>query len=151
MISTMELMEKKTPSIKKTDRKKGMTLVEVMAAMAILYILFMGISSFIIGIVRNEAKSERKLESDGYLKNALLMFESGIVSPSDSLNFTIKFDDVIEMQDQIENMTDGGEGIYTLKITTSDSEEGNLYKIDATFINEREEEYSKHIYILKNE
>lgn len=79
------------------------------------------------------------------------MFESGIVSPSDSLNFTIKFDDVIEMQDQIENMTDGGEGIYTLKITTSDSEEGNLYKIDATFINEREEEYSKHIYILKNE
>lgn len=66
MISTMELMEKKTPSIKKTDRKKGMTLVEVMAAMAILSILFMGISSFIIGIVRNEAKSERKLESDGY-------------------------------------------------------------------------------------
>lgn len=150
MISTMELMEKKTPSIKKTDRKKGMTLVEVMAAMAILSILFMGISSFIIGIVRNEAKSERKLESDGYLKNALLMFESGIVSPSDSLNFTIKFDDVIEMQDQIENMTDGGEGIYTLKITTSDSEEGNLYKINATFINEREEEYSKHIYVLKN-
>ena len=151
MISIMELMEKKTPSIKKYDKKKGMTLVEVMAAMAILSILFMGISSFIIGIVRNEAKSERKLESDGYLKNALLMFESGIVSPSDSLNFTIKFDDVIEMQDQIENMTDGGEGIYTLKITTSDSEEGNLYKIDATFINEREEEYSKHIYILKNE
>ena len=150
MISTMELMEKKTPSIKNTDRKKGMTLVEVMAAMAILSILFMGISSFIIGIVRSEAKSERKLESDGYLKNALLMFESGIVSPSDSLNFTIKFDDVIEMQDQIENMTDGGEGIYTLKITTSDSEEGNLYKINATFINEREEEYSKHIYVLKN-
>ena len=148
MISTMELMEKKTPSIKKTDRKKGMTLVEVMAAMAILSILFMGISSFIIGIVRNEAKSERKLESDGYLKNALLMFESGIVSPSDSLNFTIKFDDVIEMQDQIENMTDGGEGIYILKITVTTV--GDLYRVDATFKNERDEEYSKHIYVLKN-
>ena len=148
MISTMELMEKKTPSIKKTNRKKGMTLVEVMAAMAILSILFMGISSFIIGIVRSEAKSERKLESDGYLKNALLMFESGIVSSSDSLELNINFDDVIEMQDQIEKMTSGGEGVYTLKITSSLV--GNLYRVDATFTNERYESYSKHIYVLKN-
>lgn len=149
MISTMELMEKKTPSIKKIDRKKGMTLVEVMAAMAILSILFMAISSFIIGIVRSEAKSERKLESDGYLKNALLMFDSGIVSPSDSLNFTVKFDDVIEMQEKIEKMMDDTtKGVYTLKITSS--EEGNLYRINATFTNEKEEKYSKHIYVLKN-
>ena len=34
MISMMELMEKKTLSIKNTNRKKGMTLVEIMAAMA---------------------------------------------------------------------------------------------------------------------
>ena len=39
MISMMELMEKKTPSIKNNYRKKGMTLVEIMAAMAILSIL----------------------------------------------------------------------------------------------------------------
>ncbi len=148
MISTMELMEKKTPSIKNNDRKKGMTLVEVMAAMAILSILFMAISSLIIGIVKSEAKSERKLESDGYLKNALLMFDSGIVSPSNSLSFTVKFDDVIEMQDEIEKMTSGGEGVYTLIITSS--EEGNLYKVNAEFLNERDEHYSKHIYVLKN-
>ena len=150
MISMMELMEEKTPLTKNTSKKKGMTLVEVMAAMAILSILFMGISSFIIGIVRNEAKSERKLESDGYLKNALLMFESGVVSPSNSLSFTVEFDDIIEMQNEIEKLANGGEGIYTLKITTTDSEEGNLYKINATFTNEREESYSKHIYVLKN-
>lgn len=149
MISTIELMEKKIPSIKKTDRKKGMTLVEVMAAMAILSILFMGISSFIIGIVRNEAKSERKLESDGYLKSALLMFESGVVSPSgDSLEFTIKFNDILEMQEKIEKLANGGEGIYILKITVTTV--GDLYRVDATFKNERDEEYSKHIYVLKN-
>ncbi len=36
----MEFMEKITPLNKKYDRKKGMTLVEIMAAMAILSILF---------------------------------------------------------------------------------------------------------------
>ena len=159
MISTMELMEKKTPSIKKTDRKKGMTLVEVMAAMAILSILFMGISSFIIGIVRNEAKSERKLESDGYLKNALLMFESGVVSldkvkeyfevnPNKNFNFSVSFNDVLEMQEKIEKLAKDEDGTYTLTISISES--GDLYRVNATFTNERREEYSKHVYILKN-
>lgn len=79
MISIMELMEKKTPLTKKYDKKKGMTLVEIMAAIAILSILFVGISGLIIGIAKSEGKADRKLESDGYLKNALLMFESGLV------------------------------------------------------------------------
>ena len=42
MSSMMEFMEKTTPLNKKYDRKKGMTLVEIMAAMAILSILFVG-------------------------------------------------------------------------------------------------------------
>ena len=79
MISIMELMEKKTPLTKKYDKKKGMTLVEIMAAIAILSILFVGISGLIIGTAKSEGKVDRKLESDGYLKNALLMFESGLV------------------------------------------------------------------------
>ena len=79
MISIMELMEKKTPLTKKYDKKKGMTLVEIMAAIAILSILFVGISGLIIGTAKSEGKADRKLESDGYLKNALLMFESGLV------------------------------------------------------------------------
>ena len=79
MISIMELMEKKTPLTKKYDKKKGMTLVEIMAAIAILSILFVGISGLIIGTAKSEGKADRKLESDEYLKNALLMFESGLV------------------------------------------------------------------------
>ena len=43
------------------------------------FYLFVGISGLIIGTAKSEGKADRKLESDGYLKNALLMFESGLV------------------------------------------------------------------------
>lgn len=155
MISIMELMEKKTPSIKKYDKKKGMTLVEVMAAMAIFSILFVGISGFIINVAKSEGRSERKLESDGYLKNALLMFESGVVKPSNLLNsnstgkITIKFNDINEMQDRIEKLEETTEvSTYIIEITAR-IEDGNLYTLDATFINERGERYSKYIYVFE--
>ena len=150
MISIMELMEKKTPSIKNIDRKKGMTLVEIMAAMAILSILFVGISTLIISTVKNEARTNRKLESDGYLKNALLIFESGLVPPSDNLSFTVKFDDIIQMQEGILTLrdTNKGNGNYEMSIKII-LENDNLYKVDATFINSKGEEYSKYIYVFK--
>ncbi|MBD7915998.1 prepilin-type N-terminal cleavage/methylation domain-containing protein [Clostridium sp. Sa3CUN1] len=153
MISIMELMEKKILLTKKNSNKKGMTLVEIMAAMAILSILFIGISSFIIGIVNSEAKTNRKLESDGYLKNALLMFESGVVSPGDSLNFTVSFDNIEQMKTGIETLqnTNEGNGIYKITITTNLEGENNLYKVEATFKNSRNEEYSKHIYVLRRD
>lgn len=153
MISIMELMEKKTPLIKRNNKKKGMTLVEIMAAMAILTILFIGISGLLIGIVKNEAKANRKLESDGYLKNALLMFESGIVSPSDSLNFTVKFDNITEMKEGITTLqnTNKGNGTYEITIKISSENKKDLYKINATFRNSKDEEYSKHIYVFKRD
>lgn len=151
MILIMELTEKITPSIKKYDKKKGMTLVEIMAAMAILSILFVGISGLIIGTAKSEGKADRKLESDGYLKNALLMFESGLVSPSDSLSFTVKFDDIIEMQEGIKTLsnTNIGNGTYEISITSSLESNNNLYKVNASFKNSRGEEYSKNIYVIK--
>ena len=151
MISIMELMEKKILLTKKNSNKKGMTLVEIMAAMAILTILFIGISSFIIGIVNSEAKANRKLESDGYLKNALLMFESGIVSPSDNLNFTVGFDNIEEMKTGITTLQNTNEDNKMYKITVKSNLENqnNLYKVEATFKNSRNEEYSKHIYVIK--
>lgn len=153
MISIMELMEKKTPLIKKYSKKKGMTLVEIMAAIAILSILFIGISGLLIGIVKNEAKANRKLESDGYLKNALLMFESGVVSPNGSLNFKVKFDNITEMQQGIATLqdTNKGNGTYEIIIKISSENNNDLYKIDATFKNSKDEEYSKHIYVLKRD
>ena len=151
MISIMELMEKKILLTKKNSNKKGMTLVEIMAAMAILSILFIGISSFIIGIVNSEAKANRKLESDGYLKNALLMFESGIVSPSDNLEFTVAFDNIEEMKTAITTLQNTNEDNKMYKITVKSNLENqnNLYKVEATFKNSRNEEYSKHIYVLR--
>lgn len=151
MISIIELMEKKTPSIKKYDKKKGMTLVEIMAAMAILSILFVGISGLIIGTAKSERKANRKLESDGYLKNALLMFESGLVLPNNSLSFTVKFDDIIEMQEGIKNLSNNniGNGTYEISITSSLESNNNLYKVNASFKNSRGEEYSKYIYVIK--
>lgn len=151
MNSIMELMEKKTPSTKNRDRKKGMTLVEIMAAIAILSILFVGISGLIVGTAKNEGKADRKLESDGYLKNALLMFESGLVSPSDSLNFTVKFDDIIQMQEGINTLsnTNKGNETYEISITSSLESSNNLYKVNANFKNSRGEEYSKYVYVIK--
>lgn len=75
MISIMELMEKKTPSIKKNDRKKGMTLVEVMAAMAILSIIFVGISGLISSIIKSETKSNALLDNATIAKSILSVFE----------------------------------------------------------------------------
>lgn len=151
MISIMELMEKKIPSIKNRHRKNGMTLVEVMTAMAILSILFVGISGFIINTAKNEGRADRKLEGDGYLKSALLMFESGLVQPSDKLNFTVKFDNIAEMQQGITTLMNCNKGNenYEISITSSLESSNNLYRVNANFKNSRGEEYSKYIYVFK--
>lgn len=151
MILIKEHMEKKTLLIKKNRRKKGMTLVEVMGAMAILSVLFIGISGLIIGVVNNEAKVNRKLESDGYIKNALLMFESGIVSPSDSLNFTVDFNNIDEMKNAIKTLQNVSKDNAEFKMTiiANSEDNNNLYNVQAIFKNSRNEEYSKHIYVLK--
>ena len=164
MISIMELMEKKTPSIRKYDKKKGMTLVEIMAAMAILSILFIGISTLIINTSKIEGRSERGLESDTYLKNVLYMFESGIVNAKDLKyrDYTISFDDLDEMQEQVKNKTSVSGSKYTLRIVTElKSGSNNIYKVTATIYkgkideitNDNEEENekrSKFIFVELN-
>lgn len=149
MISMMETMEKRIHLIK-NSKKKGMTLVEIMAAIAILSILFIGISQLIVGTVKSEARADRRLESDGYLKNALLMFETGLISPEESLSFTVKFDDIIQMQEGIKNLKDItlGQGTYEILIT-SNLERNNLHKVNAVFKNLKGEEYSKYMYVIK--
>ena len=96
MISITELMEKKTPSIKKYDKKKGMTLVEIMAAMAILSILFVAISSFMLNLVKSENRSNSYLNTTNYLKAALEVFElkagGDITDSSDSRQYYIEKD-----------------------------------------------------------
>lgn len=99
MISMMELMEKKTLSIKNTNRKKGMTLVEIMAAMAILSILFVAISGLMINAVKIENRADKILEISNYLKSALLIFDEKMANVSDYIvEKNIEFSNVNEMQ-----------------------------------------------------
>ena len=75
MSSMMEFMEKITPLNKKYDRKKGMTLVEIMAAMAILSILFVGISTMMINTAKTEDKSNVLLNNTAIIRAILTSFE----------------------------------------------------------------------------
>ena len=150
MISIMELMEKKTPSIKKTDRKKGMTLVEVMAAMAILSILFVGISGLMISIVKTEVRSDEKLEINSYIKSALTLFD---VKSANVENYTVKkiinFDDLDDMQYKIKNINFliDNEGKFTIDII-AELQENGFYKVTAHMKNKNVED-TKMIIVNK--
>lgn len=58
MISTKEHMEKKIIS-----NKKGMSLVEVVAALAIFSVLFIGVSSFIINSIKSENLNNNSIKT----------------------------------------------------------------------------------------
>ena len=150
MISIMELMEKKTPSIKKYDKKKGMTLVEVMAAMAILSILFVGISGLMISIVKTEVRSDEKLEINSYIKSALTLFD---VKSANVENYTVKkiinFDDLDDMQYKIKNINFliDNEGKFTIDII-AELQENGFYKVTAHMKNKNVED-TKMIIVNK--
>ena len=142
MISMMELMEKKTPSIKNTNRKKGMTLVEIMAAMAILSILFVGISGLMISIVKTEARADEKLEINNYIKSALTLFD---VKSANVENYivkkTINFDDLDDMQNKIKNINSliDNEGKFSIDII-AELQDNELSKVTAYMKNKSVED-----------
>ena len=142
MISMMELMEEKTPLTKNTDKKKGMTLVEVMAAMAILSILFVGISSLMINVVKSEVRADEKLEINNYIKSALTLFDVKSVDIDNYTSMrTINFDDLDDMQykiKNIKNLTDN-EGKFSIDII-AELQESGLYKVTAYMKNKNVED-----------
>ena len=150
MISMMELMEEKTPLTKNADKKKGMTLVEVMAAMAILSILFVGISSLMINVVKSEVRADEKLEINNYIKSALTLFDVKSVDIDNYTSMrTINFDDLDDMQykiKNIKNLTDN-EGKFSIDII-AELQESGLYKVTAYMKNKNVED-TKIIIISK--
>ena len=142
MISMMELMEEKTPLTKNTGKKKGMTLVEVMAAMAILSILFVGISSLMINVVKSEVRADEKLEINNYIKSALTLFDVKSVDIDNYTSMrTINFDDLDDMQykiKNIKNLTDN-EGKFSIDII-AELQESGLYKVTAYMKNKNVED-----------
>ena len=163
MISILMSTEKKTPLDK---RKKGMTLVELMAAMAILLILFTSISQFLVNITKIEDKSNTMLENTTYIKAALTMFERKSNSSTeyyitdknvflkykDPNGITIYFDTIEEMQNKIKSgvsVVDNNKK-YNIKIKSTLIQD-NIYKIEATLKNNKKfnNEISKKIYIVR--
>ena len=142
MISMMELMEEKTPLTKNADKKKGMTLVEVMAAMAILSILFVAISSLMINVVKSEIRADEKLEINNYIKSALTLFDVKSVDIDNYTSMrTINFDDLDDMQykiKNIKNLTDN-EGKFSIDII-AELQESGLYKVTAYMKNKNVED-----------
>lgn len=149
----MKVMEKKTPLIKIKHKKRGITLIEVMAAIAIISILFVSISQFILSVAKNEAISERKLENYGYLKNILSIFENKLVKCEDNLDLYISFDNVAEMQEKIlnlqEDINENKEYKLNVKINLID-EVNNIYRVFAKVTNSRNEGEEKYLYVYNN-
>lgn len=142
MISMMELMEKKTPSIKNNYRKKGMTLVEIMAAMAILSILFVGISGLMLSIVKTEARADEKLEINNYIKSALTLFDVKSANVENYISKkTINFDNLDDMQYKIKNINSliDNEGKFSIDII-AELQDNGLYKVTAYMKNKSVED-----------
>ena len=140
MSSMMEFTAEKTPLTKNTDRKKGMTLVEVMAAMAILSILFVAISGLMINAVKIENRADKILEISNYLKSALLIFDEKMANVSDYIvEKNIEFSNVNEMQKRIVNKDEISTGKYSMNIKSELQSDG-LYKVTATMKNKNIEE-----------
>lgn len=140
MISMMEFTAEKTPLTKKIDRKKGMTLVEVMAAMAILSILFVAISGLMLNAVKIENRSDKILETNNYLKSALIVFDEKMADVSEYIvEKTIEFSNVNEMQRRIINSDQSSTGKYSMNIKSELQSDG-LYKVIATMKNKNIEE-----------
>lgn len=142
MISMMELMEKKTPSIKNNYRKKGMTLVEIMAAMAILSILFVGISGLMLSIIKTEARADEKLEINNYIKSALTLFDVKSANVENYISKkTINFDNLDDMQYKIKNINSliDNEGKFSIDII-AELQDNGLYKVTAYMKNKSVED-----------
>lgn len=159
MISIVEFMEKKTLLIKGNTKKKGMTLVEVMAAMAILSILFVGISGMISTIIKSETKSNELLDNSTIAKAVLSIFEvSGNEYITDEKfnelldnDKIYKFDTISNLKEQIleSKPNDGDKYTVELKVDMQ-GEESNLYKIKvAVYNNKSNDSHEKYIYVYR--
>lgn len=141
MISMMETMEKRIHLIK-NSKKKGMTLVEIMAAIAILSILFMGISGLILGAVKSEVRADDKLETNNYIKSALTLFDTKIANVEDyQIKKIINFEDLEDMQYKIKNINslNDNNGKFSIEIESKLQDNG-LYKVKAHMKNKNIED-----------
>ena len=164
MSSMMEFMEKITPLNKKYDRKKGLTLVEIMAAMAILSILFVGISTMMINTAKTEDKSNVLLNNTAIIRAIFTSFEvntdgsrtidyinnTRFYNLKEKVNITLRFNTIENMQQQLKDdliISDGSN--YIAEITIRDDGD-NIYNIKINLINNiKNEDITKEMYVYR--
>ena len=125
-----------------------MTLVEVMAAMAILSILFVAISGLMINTVKSENRADSILEMSNYLKSALLLFDtkaSNVESYEDEK--IISFNNLGEMQNRINSVDTTSGGNFSIKIK-SQLQANGLYKV-TVYMKNRNIEETKTMIVSK--
>lgn len=150
--------------ISSLNKKKGFTLVEIMAAMAIFLILSLSIGKILTSSSKIENKSNNRLENINYVKAVMDIFDvkrgdgtDNETISNDRFNYflnngvvTISFDNMDELQKKILGTYTGTDGTTYSAIIKVSNEESNIYKVEATVKdNEKGNEVDKKIYISR--
>lgn len=155
MISIQKAMEKKIYSI-----KHGFTLVEVIAAIAILSIIFVSISSFMLFSVKMESKSNSKVNKLSLVKSSMEVLNSRdddllLNKYANKISY-IYFDDLEGLKNEIINKSNNKFKDISLNSAKENNKEKKKYSIafkikkDTTKIKETEGK-DVSIYFIKAE
>ncbi|CDM68493.1 Hypothetial membrane protein [Clostridium bornimense] len=146
------------------NKKKGFTLVEIMAAMAIFLILSLSIGNLLTSSAKIENKSNNRLENINYVKAVMDIFDvkrgdgtDNETISNDRFNYflnngvvTISFDNMDELEKKILGTYTGTDGTTYSAIIKVSNKESNIYKVEATVKdNEKGNEVDKKIYISR--
>lgn len=150
--------------ISSLNKKKGFTLIEIMAALAIFLILSLSIGQILTSSSKIESKSNNRLENINYVKAVVDIFDvkrgdgtDNETISNDRFNYflnngvvTISFDNMDELEKKILGTYTGTDGTTYSAIIKVSNEESNIYKVEATVKdNEKGNEVDKKIYISR--
>lgn len=150
--------------ISSLNKKKGFTLIEIMAALAIFLILSLSIGQILTSSSKIESKSNNRLENINYVKAVMDIFDvkrgdgtDNETISNDRFNYflnnrvvTISFDNMDELEKKILGTYTGTDGTTYSAIIKVSNEESNIYKVEATVKdNEKGNEVDKKIYISR--
>ncbi|WP_195986833.1 prepilin-type N-terminal cleavage/methylation domain-containing protein [Clostridium sp. D53t1_180928_C8] len=157
MISIIKIMERKTPLIKNNKSKKAFTLIELMASLAIVTILFGVIGTFIVTLVKLEDKSNTYLSNTPYIKSImdLASVENNFKKIKELSNNEeiIYFDEINELQDKllsnISNIEDLSKNYKAEIIIEAKDRVNELYllKVKITNLKKKNNFIEKEMYI----
>lgn len=124
MISTKVHMEKKIIS-----NKRGMTLVEVIAALAILSILFIGVSNLIMSSIKSESLNNDSIKTVTLMQGVRdILYDQDEAFFENCLNKQIRIeaDDLDSIENIINNLKDNG--LENNRYISKDNSENNPIK-----------------------